>query len=188
MHKFMDKLRFSLLEMKNLYHLVLCAMLGAVAIVLGSLSIQVGNYIRIGFSGIPNQLVAALFGPVTAGIFGGIMDIVKFILKPTGPYFPGFTISAVLGGIIYGFFYYVPMVSKQKISFWRILIAEAFVAVFVNILLGTYWLSILYGKGFLALLPARALKNVIMTPINSLIFYTVYNSLLQLFRRSLHHA
>ena len=62
------------------------------------------------------------------------------------------------------------------------------VALFVNILLGTYWLSILYGKGFLALLPARALKNAIMTPINSLIFYTVYNSLLQLFRRSVHHA
>ncbi len=188
MRKIYDKIRFSLSEMKNLYHLVLCAMLGAVAIVLGSLSIQFGNYIKIGFSGIPNQLVAALFGPVTAGIFGGIMDIIKFILKPTGPYFPGFTLSAILGGVIYGFFYYVPMASKQKISFWRILIAEAFVALFVNILLGTYWLSILYGKGFLALLPARALKNAIMTPINSLIFYTVYNSLLQLFRRSVHHA
>ena len=97
MRKIYDKIRFSLSEMKNLYHLVLCAMLGAVAIVLGSLTIQFGNYIKIGFSGIPNQLVAALFGPITAGIFGGIMDIIKFILKPTGPYFPGFTLSAILG-------------------------------------------------------------------------------------------
>lgn len=188
MRKFFDKVRCSCSELKNLQHLVLCAMLGAIAIVLGSLTIQIGNYIKIGFSGIPNQLVAALFGPVTAGIFGGIMDIVKFILKPTGPYFPGFTLSAVLAGVIYGFFYYVPMASKQKISFWRILIAEAFVAFFVNILLGTYWLSILYGKGFLALLPTRALKNVIMTPINSFIFYTVYNSLQRLMSRALHHA
>lgn len=34
MRKIYDKIRFSLSEMKNLYHLVLCAMLGAVAIVL----------------------------------------------------------------------------------------------------------------------------------------------------------
>ena len=31
----------------------------------------------------------------------------------------------------------------------------------------------LYGKGFLALLPMRAFKNIIMWPINSVLFYTV---------------
>jgi len=180
----MKKVRCSALELKHLPNLVLCALFGAIAIVLGSLTLEIGNYIKIGFSTIINQLVAALFGPVTTGLFGGAMDILKFIIKPTGPYFPGFTISAVLGGVIYGFFYYTPAKKGQKISFLRIFLAEAIVAFFVNILLGTYWLSILYGKGFLALLPARALKNIIMTPINSFLFYTIYNTLMLTLRKS----
>ena len=40
-------------------------------------------------------------------------------------------------------------------------------------LLGTLWLSVLYGKGFLALLPMRVLKNLIMWPVNSMLFYTI---------------
>ena len=31
----------------------------------------------------------------------------------------------------------------------------------------------LYGKGFLAILPARAVKNLIMWPIDSFIFFTI---------------
>ena len=41
-----------------------CAMFAAVAVVLGYFTISLGNYIKIGFSGIPNVLVGCLFGPV----------------------------------------------------------------------------------------------------------------------------
>lgn len=173
----MRKFISSAKEIKSLHTIVLCAAFGAIAIILGSLTIAVGNTLKIGFSGLPNQMVAALFGPVTAGIFGGAMDIIKYILKPTGPFFPGFTINAILAGIIYGCFYYDPMKKGQKISFLRVLLAEAVVAVIINMLLGTYWISVLYGKGFLALLPARVTKNILMTPINSTLFYCIYNAL-----------
>ncbi len=173
----MQKFIHSAKELRKLQNLVICAAFGAISIILGSLSISIGNTLKIGFGSIPNQFIAALFGPVTAGIFAGTMDIVKFILHPTGPFFPGFTIDAILAGIIYGCFYYEPMKKGKKLSFCRILLAEAVVALFINILLATYWLSILYGKAFLVMLPARATKNVLVTPLNSILFYLIYNTL-----------
>ena len=53
------------------------------------------------------------------------------------------------------------------------LAAELTVSVVCNILLGTLWLNIMYGQAFFALLPMRAFKNLIMWPINSVIFYTL---------------
>ena len=46
-------------------------------------SIEYGNFIRIGFSSIPNGIIAYLFGPTVGGIFSGTLDIIKYILKPT---------------------------------------------------------------------------------------------------------
>lgn len=53
------------------------------------------------------------------------------------------------------------------------LLAKFVVFLVVNVILSTLWLDMLYGKGFLALLPMRALKNVIMWPIDSFIFFSI---------------
>lgn len=45
-------------EMRQLRTVTTCAMFAAVAVALGYLtSIEIGNYVKIGFSGIPNRLV-----------------------------------------------------------------------------------------------------------------------------------
>ena len=169
MKKFLEMLKDSALELKNLRVMIICAMFAAIAVVLNQVaSINVGPYIKIGFSGIPNQLVDWLFGPVTGGLFAAALDVIKFMLKPDGTFFFGFTFDAMLAAFIYGVSYY-----KRPISIWRILITKGIVAVVVNMLLATYWMSILYGKGFIALFPARALKNLIMWPIDSVIYFIV---------------
>ena len=61
----------------------------------------------------------------------------------------------------------------------RIFIAEFFVSLLCNILLGTLWLNILYGKAFLAILPMRALKNIILLPINSFMAFAILKFLEQ---------
>ena len=109
-----------------------------------------------------------LFGPVTGGLFAGILDIVKYFMRPDGGFFFGFTFNAMLAAFIYGCFYY-----RQKLTLKRVLIAKLVVILIVNVLLNTLWLDMLYGKGFLAILPARALKNLIMWPIDSIIFFTI---------------
>lgn len=74
----------------------------------------------------------------------------------------------MLAAFIYGCFYY-----RQKLTLKRVLIAKLVVVLVVNIVLNTLWLDMLYGKGFLAILPARAVKNLIMWPIDSFIFFTI---------------
>ena len=67
-------------------NIVLCGLLAALAVVLGMVaSIDIGPYIRIGFSGLPNRIVEFLFGPVVGSIFGGMLDILKYVIKPSGP-------------------------------------------------------------------------------------------------------
>lgn len=154
-------------ELKKTTALTACAMLAALSFILNQVaSINLGPYVKIGFSGLPNQVVDYLFGPVSGALFAGVLDVVKYFIKPDGPFFFGFTFNAMAGAFIYGCFYY-----RHKITFWRVLLAKLIVVVFINILLNTLWLDMLYGKGFLAILPIRALKNLIMWPIDSAIYY-----------------
>ena len=59
--------------------------------------------------------------------------------------------------MLYGCFYY-----KKPITFWRVLLAKFTVMLICNVLLNTLCLSVLYGKGFMVILPARVIKNLIM--------------------------
>ena len=140
-------------ELKNLRTLVVTALLIAIAVVLGFFSVQLTENLKIGFSFIANELIA---------------DIIKYLLKPTGPFFFGFTFNAILGAVIYGVMLY-----KKPISFKRILASKIVVAIVVNVFLNTYWLSMLYGNAFMAILPPRLIKQIIMVPIQSIMLYAV---------------
>ena len=155
-------------ELKNLRTIVVTALLIAIAVVLGFFSVQLTENLKIGFSFIANELTAMLFGPVVGGIMGGVADIIKYLLKPTGPFFFGFTFNAILGAVIYGVMLY-----KKPISFKRILASKIVVAIVVNVFLNTYWLSMLYGNAFMAILPPRLIKQIIMVPIQSIMLYAV---------------
>ena len=68
-------------QLKQVKTVTVCAMLGLLSIVLGSLSIELGSTLRIGFSGIPNEIVHMLFGPVVGSVFAGTMDILKYLIS-----------------------------------------------------------------------------------------------------------
>lgn len=161
-------------EFKKVTTITTCAMFGALSVVLGYYSFKITPNLKIGFGSIPNMLVDYLFGPVVGGLFGGAMDVIKFMLKPDGGFMPGFTFNAMLAAFIYGLFFY-----KKNLSLPRILTAKLVVIVLCNIVLGTYWLTLLNGKGFLVILPARAIKNLIQWPVDSLIFFLVAKTLEQ---------
>lgn len=157
----------SVKSMKKTQNLTFCGLMAALGIVLKFVaSIDIGPYIRIGFADIPNRMVDFLFGPVVGCFFSGMMDILKYLVKPTGTFFFGFTLDAMLAGIIYGYFLY-----KKPVKIWRIFVAELICKVVINCGFNTLWISILYGKGFFVLLPARIIKNAVMLPINTLILY-----------------
>ncbi|WP_349673426.1 folate family ECF transporter S component [Lacrimispora sp.] len=172
MKKFVTLFTDSYRELKSVRTITAAAMFAAVAIILDMFSIQLGSYIKITFSSIPNGIISYLFGPVVGGLFSGSLDVLKYLLKPTGAFFPGLTLVTALAGVLNGILYY-----KKPITLRRILISKLVVMLICNVVLNTLCLSMLYGKGFMVLLPARALKNLVMWPIDSMIFYTLLKTM-----------
>lgn len=166
MRKIKTQFTESFYELRDLRVLTAAAMLLAITVVLGFYRLQLTEYIRIGFDSVAKELTGMLFGPVVGCMVGGLSDLMAYIIKPVGGFFPGFTISAMTGGIIYGTILY-----RRPLSLKRVIIANSIVTVVVNLLLNTYWLTLLYGDAFLALLPARAVKQLVMLPIDIILFY-----------------
>lgn len=139
------KLLSSLSEMKNIYSLAAIAMLLALRIVLGFFANATlpifGNSIKLGASFLPIAVAGAMFGPFPAAIIGALGDILSFIISPTGAYYPGFTISGFITGLIYGIAFY-----KSEINLFRVAAAWFVNMLTVETFLAAYWLTDLYGK------------------------------------------
>ena len=168
MQNFIYSLKESSKELGKIHNLAISAMLAAMNTVIGFFTITIGEFIKIGFSFLTIGIAGMLYGPVIAGILGGTCDILNYLIKPTGPFFPGFTLSSILSGFIYGLYLY-----KKPVSIQRVFFAKLTVVFFVDLILTTTWLSILYGKAFLILLPMRLLKAILMLPIDTGILYIV---------------
>lgn len=93
-------------ELRNIRSLTTAALLVALRTIFAIFSIQATTSLRISFSFLVSMLIGVLYGPVVGLVCGGIGDIVQFVIKPTGPYFFGFTLNAALAGLIYGSFLY----------------------------------------------------------------------------------
>ena len=166
------KLRGGVFFMKKLRDtntLTLAAMLTALGIVLGFLKIPINQIIEIRFGSLPIGIAGMSLGPGIAAIVGALTDIGGYLVKPTGPFFPGFTISGIVSGLIFGFILY-----NKKPTLARIVAAEAVHTLIVGIIMNTYWLDMMYiKKGFFVTLVARLPKELVMLPINILMLYIV---------------
>lgn len=140
--------------------LVQVSLLIAMEIVLSRFMSISTPIMRIGFGFVPVAICAIMFGPIWAGIAGATADFLGATLFPIGTYFPGLTLSAALVGIVFGLFLY-----KRKEGWLPLAGAVAINCLIISLLLNTYWLTILMGKGFMVLLPVRIVQNLIMIPI-----------------------
>lgn len=128
--------------------------------------------LRIGFGFLPVAIVGMMYGPLSAAMAYTIGDILGMIIFPSGSYFPGFTLTAFLTGLVYGFVLY-----KKPKTWGRIVAAVAIVCLGLNLCLDTVWLHILMGQGYLALLPTRIMKVVIMIPIQTILIGIVWKKI-----------
>ena len=159
-------------ELKNVRTLTLAALLSAIGIIAGFFKIPISEIIEIRFSLLPIAVAGSVFGPCIAAIVGIVSDLGGFLIKPTGPYFPGFTISGAVSGMIFGLCLYQKRGTVPGIH--RVLAAVIINSVIVNLLLNSLWLTLLYGKGgFVAVLSARIVKELIMIPINIIMIMAV---------------
>ncbi len=144
------------------------AMLIALNIILSRvLAINLNEFMRISFAFLPTAMAGLLLGPVPAMIIAGLADILGYLLNPLGVYHFGFTLTAILAGLIYGLCFY-----QRDVKIWHVLVAKFLIDLFLNIGLNTIWIHQLYGKGILVLLPSRAYKNLFQYPIDVILLFT----------------
>lgn len=130
--------------------------------------------LRIGFGFLPVAMAGILYGPVWAAIGYAVGDILGMLIFPSGGYFPGFTVTALLTGFVFGFFLH----GKEKITWKNVLPASLIVILAFNLGLDTLWLSIMMGDAFIALLPTRILKCAVMLPVHIILIPLVWNRIL----------
>lgn len=160
-------------ENKNTTMIITIALLIALEIILTRfLSINL-PFLRMGFGFLPVAMIGILYGPVWAGAAYALGDILGLMILPTGPYFPGFTVTAFLTGVIFGLFLH-----NKPITWKRVIIPSAIILVLINLVLDTYWLTFILGDGYLVLLPQRIIKVVLALPIHAIMIPLVWNRIL----------
>lgn len=159
-------------KQKTLQELVLLGLLVAINIVLQKISFGPAT-VKVGLGFIGNIMLGYYFGPFWGGIGGMLTDLLTSALFGfEGGFFPGFTLSAIVGVVIYGFFLY-----QKPVKLWRIAVATILVTIIVNIVMNTYWLHILYGMNLKAAFMQRILKELIVPWIQIIVGYVVLNAL-----------
>ena len=166
-----DQFSSSFHALKKTRTLTTTGLLLAVQIVLGSYgTIEVTDSLKISLSHLALAPTAIFFGPVVASMQGALSDIVGYLIKPTGPYFPGFTLATLLLGLIYGLSLY-----RTRHTMPRIVLTRIAVMVLVNLLLNTVCLVMLYGPSRQATFPVRLVKNIVQLPFDCILLYSVCN-------------
>lgn len=143
----------------NVQMLCVLATLTACEIVLSRFcSISTWN-MKIGFGFAPIALAAILYGPLPAAAVAGMADFLGATLFPIGPYFPGFTMTAALTGLTFGIFLY------RRQSILRAAGAVLIVQLLLGLLVNSYWIHLISGAPYTALLATRLLQCLILIPV-----------------------
>jgi ECF transporter S component (folate family) len=158
--------------MKNSRVFVFSGLLVAIYVILAHAVgvVMITPTIKVSLGFLPLSFASMLFGPIVGGITAAVGDVIGAFGFPQGQFFFGFTVSAFLSGVIYAAFLY-----KKPKTILRIALAVFCVSLFIDAALNTYWLTILYGKGFFILLPGRIIKIAIMLPVQVAMIYALWS-------------
>src|SRR6056297_2893260 len=250
-----NTLNNSMLSTKSL---VTISLLTSISIILArvmGLLIPIAGFpaLKINFSAVPIILSGIMFGPVAGFMTGGVADVIGYLINPQGgAFFPGFTLSTALTGMIPGLIYkliktkdilkkfnfnyinaffilltslglgfafyakdvlsftgginfngervstlivalivtaivvyiILPFYINKTVytktnlySFDKLYFTVSITQIITSLILNTYFLSILFGKGVLVFIPTRIVTNYIMIPVFTIILAVLFKTL-----------
>lgn len=162
-------------KMLSTEKLTMLALLTALQVVLGNLTQIpfVGKQFNFGF--LPIAAAGALLGPVAAAIVGALGDLIGAHLFPAGAYFPGFTLTGAIVGLLYA----LPLYRRQP-SWLRAAIA-VLLGMIPNLFLNSLWLSMLYTKrAYWGWVTTRAGSYLVEIPVQAVLVYLCLQGLSRL--------
>jgi len=130
--------------------------------------------IRISLDFIPIAVSAILYGPIPAMIISILADVLGAFLFPVGPYFPGFTVTAALTGLLYGAALYKSQSMPRVVL--AVLLHQGILALFLN----TYWLKVLYGMPYWPTLVSRLVQCGILVVVEIVLLPLIARAVRQL--------
>ncbi|MGX6962138.1 folate family ECF transporter S component [Vagococcus xieshaowenii] len=144
--------------------IALMGLLIAMQIILTRQFVIQTEFFRISFSFIAVILMGWLFGPLFAAIGNGLADMFGFVLRPVGMFFPGYTLTAAIEGLVYGLFFY-----KKEMTLGRNIVGNLAGSI-VSTGLNTVWLFMTMGKAStLAYLPTRLVAALVLLVVKILV-------------------
>lgn len=155
-------------ELRNPRSLVIAAVLASLNLVLNQFTIPVSQLLEISFDFLAAAAIGYLCGPWLGAMAGFITDLLGYFLRPNGPYFPGWTLSAILVGVLYGLWLY-----HRPLKLWRVVLCKLNMVLLFNFLLTPLWLHITYGQSFVVLSSLRLVKNIIKFPVDIILLMLV---------------
>ena len=169
---------------KNTKIMVTCALLVALQVILARfLSINT-TFVVVNFSFLAVALSGILFGPLWALAVGAVSDLIGATLFPFGAFFPGFTVTAGLVGLIYGLFLHQKGEGFHGRALWLRVVGASLCASLTRLVLNSVWLYIMYGKGLFGMLPARFTETICMVAAQILLIPVLLSLSRQLTRRA----
>lgn len=160
--------------MSKIKKIILSSMLLAILIILNRFISIKTELLVISFSFVPIMMSAIWLGPKYSTAIALLGDLLGAILFPFGPYFPGFTVSSAISGLIYGIFLYNKgkQMSNKKLLI-MLTISSAIQLIIVNIFISSLWIHILYGKAYVAIMASRVVTQIVMIPIHIVTIYAL---------------
>lgn len=125
--------------------------------------------IGLGFAAI--ALCAMLYGPAWAALVSALGDLIGSLAFPTGAYFPGFTLTAAVTGLIFGLCLY-----RRERSWVHAVLAAALNCLIVSFLANSAMISFITGNSYAAMLATRAVQLAVMLPVQAAVLLLLTRS------------
>ena len=168
-------------ELRDLRKLTFAALMIAMCVVLSHVpSVPLFGGAKVTWGFLARSVCALVCGPVLGVVFGFAEDILSFFLTGGGgyPFFPGYTLTTMLGVLIYALFLY-----RAELNIRRVFLAKLLTNI-QNVVLGSLWSAILYGKAWSVMAAGSAIKNLIMLPFQTALLALLFAALAPALRRA----
>lgn len=174
------------LNQEKIFNLCCLGLLIAMQIVLARfLVIPVGDMMRFSTSFIPVVIAARRFGIGASVAVYGLGDLIGAIVFPTGgAFFPGYTLTAAVVGLIFGLF--LRPVDKEETVLQKnvkIVLSVLVTQLVGSFLMNSYWRSFQTGTPFSAVLLTRAPQCVVSSVIQILFMVLFLDKIAKLLRK-----
>ncbi len=157
------------MQKKNIIRqLVIIGVLIAANIVISRfLSVPMWN-MKFSFTFLTVALAARYCGIWGAVAVNGIGDFLGAILFPIGAYFPGYTLTAAVVGLIMGLYL------SNKCTLLRVVFCTITHQIICTLFMNTLWISLVYKTPFAVQFAARLPQAGIMSVLQILILYLLF--------------